>query len=148
MGAGSTPCVCPLGSLPLGGCLRLRFRGLEFVGPSSLGLPLSWGGDSPLRGLYLKCPSPAPLSLSQSISERVRSLFSFLPAKSNFIKRGFVERRFDNWAVALLEHLSSWSMWKWQSQSKMFSFGPRLQVKAGQPYNLSLNRDTFVWNKY
>lgn len=77
-----------------------------------LGLPLSWGGDSPLRGLYLTWPSPVPLSVSHSISENGRSLSSFLPAKSKLIKRAFVERRFDNRAVAVLEHLSIWSVWR------------------------------------
>lgn len=94
----STRRVCRVASLPLGGCLRLQLRGLEFVGPSYLGLPLSKGdgGDSPLRGLCLTCPSPFPLSPSSSSSEKAGSLSNFLPARSGFIKRAFVERRFDN----------------------------------------------------
>lgn len=144
LGDGSTPChVCRVASLPLGGFPRLQLRGLEFVGPLSLALPRSKGdvGDSPLRGLYPTCPSPFPLSPSSSSSEKAGSLCSFLPARSGFIKRAFVERRrLDNRAVALLDHSSSWSVWKWQPQRRTLSCGPRSPVEGGPSYNLSPKR--------
>lgn len=107
--------------------------------PSSLGLPLSKGdgSDSPLRGLYPTCLSPFLLSPSSSSSEKAGSLSSFLPARSGFIKRAFVERRFDNRATALLDHSSSRSVWKWQTQRKTFSCGPHSEVEGGPSYNLS-----------
>lgn len=79
-------------SLPLRGCLRLLLRGLEFMGPSSLGLPLSRGGRFTLERPVPELPS----SFSALGPNPARSFSSFLPAKSNFIKRIFVERRFDN----------------------------------------------------
>lgn len=137
-----TPCL-PGGLLAPWRLPKAAAQGAGVCGALSLGLPLSEGdgGDSPLRGLYPTCPSPFPLSPSSSSSEKAGSLCSFLPARSGFIKRAFVERRrLDNRAVALLDHSSSWSVWKWQPQRRTLSCGPRSLVEGGPSYNQSPKR--------